>query len=183
MTRFQVDVASLLNKKKARSVLFILASCKNVSSKLICPLWKKKERRLHKHTWFCGGDKQTLQQTYFRRSASCVQSFDDSLDIAIRITYRISLRSSSLWEPRHPLLKVLDRYFVFTKIPNQARYYVLTVIMFWFWFVFIFQRNVKGFDLSGERQECCLCFVSTGHVFIPLDESRRIRTFSALFAP
>ena len=77
------------------------------------------ECRLHKHTWFCGGDKQTLQQTCFRRSASCVQSFDDSLDIAIRITYRISLRSSSLWEPRHPLLKVLNRYFVFTKIPNH----------------------------------------------------------------
>ena len=55
----------------------------------------------------CGGDEQTLQQTYFRRSASCVQSFDDSLDIACRMTYRISLRSSSLWEPRHPLLKVL----------------------------------------------------------------------------
>ena len=39
-------------------------------------------------------------------SARCVQSFDDSLDFAIRMTYRISLRSSSLWEPRHPLLKV-----------------------------------------------------------------------------
>jgi len=56
-------------------------------------------------------DEQTLQQTYFRRSASCVQNFDDSLDFAIRMTYRISLRSSSLWEPRHPLLKVL--VFVF----------------------------------------------------------------------
>ncbi len=38
-------------------------------------------------------------------SAMCVQSFDDSQDFAIRITYRISLRSSSLREPRHPLLK------------------------------------------------------------------------------
>ena len=37
----------------------------------------------------------------------CVQSFDDSLNSAIRITYRISLRSSSLREPRHPLLKVV----------------------------------------------------------------------------
>ena len=27
---------------------------------------------------------------------------------AIRMTYRISLRSSSIWEPRHPLLKVFD---------------------------------------------------------------------------
>jgi hypothetical protein len=37
----------------------------------------------------------------------CVQRFDDSRRYAIRITYRISLRSSSLWEPRHPLLKVV----------------------------------------------------------------------------
>ncbi len=44
-------------------------------------------------------------------SASCVQNFDDSLDFAIRMTYRISLRSSSLWEPRHPLLKVLVTFF------------------------------------------------------------------------
>ena len=37
----------------------------------------------------------------------CVQNFDDSRRYAIRITYRISLRSSSLCEPRHPLLKVV----------------------------------------------------------------------------
>lgn len=41
-------------------------------------------------------------------SAMCVQNFDDSRGLAIRITYRISLRSSSLWEPRHPLLKVVN---------------------------------------------------------------------------
>lgn len=41
------------------------------------------------------------------RSAICVQRFDDSLCSAIRITYRISLRSSSLQEPRYPLLKVV----------------------------------------------------------------------------
>jgi hypothetical protein len=29
------------------------------------------------------------------------------------MTYRISLRSSSLWDPRHPLLKVLDIIIVF----------------------------------------------------------------------
>ena len=40
-------------------------------------------------------------------SAMCVQSFDDSLNSAIHITYRISLRSSSLREPRYPLLRVL----------------------------------------------------------------------------
>ena len=37
----------------------------------------------------------------------CVQRFDDSQSSAIRITYRISLRSSSMPEPRDPLLKVL----------------------------------------------------------------------------
>ena len=37
----------------------------------------------------------------------CVQRFDGSLNSAIHITYRISLRSSSMPEPRDPLLKVL----------------------------------------------------------------------------
>ena len=53
---------------------------------------------------------QTLRQACYQEnpeSAMCVQSFDDSRGLAIRITYRISLRSSSLWEPRHPLLKVV----------------------------------------------------------------------------
>ena len=55
-----------------------------------------------------------LEEMYFQpeaESAICVQSFDDSLNSAIRTTYRISLRSSSLWEPRHPLLKVVMVYF------------------------------------------------------------------------
>ena len=42
------------------------------------------------------------------KGAMCVQRFDDSLNSAIRITYRISLRSSSMPEPRDPLLKVLN---------------------------------------------------------------------------
>ena len=44
-------------------------------------------------------------------SAICVQNFDDSLNSAIRITYRISLRSSSLREPRYPLLKVVSHWY------------------------------------------------------------------------
>jgi hypothetical protein len=44
------------------------------------------------------------------KGAICVQRFDDSLNSAIRITYRISLRSSSMPEPRDPLLKVLKIY-------------------------------------------------------------------------
>ena len=41
-----------------------------------------------------------------KRGARCVQRLDDSRS-AVRITYRISLRSSSSREPRYPLLKVV----------------------------------------------------------------------------
>ncbi len=41
-------------------------------------------------------------------SAICVQRFDDSRNSAIHTTYRISLRSSSVREPRHPLLRVVS---------------------------------------------------------------------------
>ena len=47
-------------------------------------------------------------------SAMCVQRFDDSQSSAIRITYRISLRSSSFQEPRYPswiVLKVHSNQF------------------------------------------------------------------------
>ena len=40
-------------------------------------------------------------------SAMCVQKFNDSLKSAIHTTYRNSLRSSSLREPRDPLSKVV----------------------------------------------------------------------------
>ena len=49
------------------------------------------------------------------RGARCVQRFDDSLNSAIHITYRISLRSSSMPEPRDPLLKVLNDFLFFTQ--------------------------------------------------------------------
>ncbi len=50
-------------------------------------------------------------------SAICVQRFDDSRNSAIHITYRISLRSSSLREPRYPLLRV-----VLVWMQRQSRY-------------------------------------------------------------
>ena len=39
--------------------------------------------------------------------AICVQRFDGSRNSAIHTTYRISLRSSSIREPRYPLLRVV----------------------------------------------------------------------------
>ena len=51
----------------------------------------------------------------------CVQRFDDSLNSAIHITYRISLRSSSMPEPRDPLLKVLyNLYGTQTTLINRV---------------------------------------------------------------
>ena len=43
----------------------------------------------------------------------CVQRFDDSQCSAIHTTFRASLRSSSMREPRDPLLKVFRLYFRF----------------------------------------------------------------------
>ena len=58
----------------------------------------------------CAGgciDSQTGMLPGMPGSARCVQRFDDSRNSAIHITYRISLRSSSLREPRDPLSKVV----------------------------------------------------------------------------
>jgi hypothetical protein len=54
-----------------------------------------------------GNDARTGMPARMLAGAMCVQRLDDSLNSAIRITYRISLRSSSMLEPRDPLLKVL----------------------------------------------------------------------------
>ena len=60
--------------------------------------------------------KPTLKEACRRGGATCVQTFDDSLNPAIHITYRISLRSSSLWEPRYPLLGLMIVNFVYNQM-------------------------------------------------------------------
>ena len=62
-----------------------------------------------------------LEETCVRAEpgcAICVQRFDDSLNSAIRTTYRISLRSSSLREPRYPSAGVV----VFRVVGAGARH-------------------------------------------------------------
>jgi hypothetical protein len=59
-----------------------------------------------------GNDARTGMPARILAGAMCVQRFDGSLNSAIHITYRISLRSSSMPEPRDPLLKVLIILFV-----------------------------------------------------------------------
>jgi len=58
-----------------------------------------------------GSDTQTDMLQRELCSAICVQRFDDSLGSAIHITYRSSLRSSSMHEPRDPPLKVVNFLF------------------------------------------------------------------------
>ena len=55
-------------------------------------------------------------------TADCVQRFDDSRNSAIHTTYRISLRSSSLHEPRHPLLRVV-------MVLNKAQGPVISIVL------------------------------------------------------
>ena len=49
----------------------------------------------------------------------CVQRFDDSQSSAIRITYRISLRSSSFQEPRYPSWIVIKNSLIHTKLQHS----------------------------------------------------------------
>ena len=51
-------------------------------------------------------DAQTGMPSVRASGATCVQKLDDSRNSAIHTRYRISLRSSSLQEPRYPLLRV-----------------------------------------------------------------------------
>ena len=74
---------------------------------------------------------QTLRQACCQEnpgSAMCVQNLDDSRGLAIRITYRISLRSSSLWEPRHPLLKVV---IIFAGSAEAGAHRIQIIVSFW----------------------------------------------------
>ena len=62
---------------------------------------------------------ETLKQAYFQgypESAGCVQGSIDSRNSATHSAYRISLRPSSLFEPRHPSLKVVKVRLLETKL-------------------------------------------------------------------
>ena len=50
--------------------------------------------------------------------ATCVQRLDGSRDSAIHTTYRISLRSSSMREPRYPLPRVI--FFLLALAPTET---------------------------------------------------------------
>ena len=66
---------------------------------------------------------KTLKQTCFQgypESAVCVQGSIDSRNSAIHSAYRISLRPSSLFEPRHPSLKVVNLWLLRNKTASKV---------------------------------------------------------------
>jgi hypothetical protein len=83
------------------------------------------------------------------KGAMCVQRFDDSLNSAIHTTYRISLRSSSMPEPRDPLLKVL--------ISNCVCFAQTTLLPQSVWLVSIGERTRRG-----NRKTCLYTRVDGG---------------------
>jgi hypothetical protein len=74
-----------------------------------------------------GDYRHSNRHTPRERSAMCVQRFDDSRNSAIRITYRISLRSSSLQEPRYPLLKVVFQLIYLSVVMSINHYNIYKI--------------------------------------------------------
>ena len=56
---------------------------------------------------------------YDPSGATCVQRLDGSRDSAIHTTYRISLRSSSMQEPRYPLPGVISFFLLWPQQRTQ----------------------------------------------------------------
>ena len=66
------------------------------------------KRRVSLALWFGWGENETLKQACRLDSQSAPVAFKNLMThgSAIRIAYRTSLRSSSLWEPRYPPLRI-----------------------------------------------------------------------------
>jgi len=97
-----------------------------------------------------GSDTQTDMLQRELCSAICVQRFDDSLGSAIHITYRSSLRSSSMHEPRDPPLKVVNFLF------------------FVYFFFFCFDRSLdysKEHSTKRLKKKVFISFVRTTRIW------------------
>ena len=87
------------------------------------PRFHTKKYENHDNDFIIFTDPQTGMLPGLPESAICVQKFDDSRNSAIHITYRNSLRSSSMREPRDPLLKVVILLFIYiNKIYYKKNY-------------------------------------------------------------
>ncbi len=74
-------------------------------------------------------------------SAICVQRLDDSRKSAIHINYRILPRSSSLREPRYPLLRVVT----FLKLRFVILYIIIYIIWIFVLLLFVYDKSLLVF--------------------------------------
>ena len=107
--RAETQKATLFPLGRAKTKLNFLEATECLSSDAHYPTTRRLLVLTIKHAVELRLNRYSKRHTprHFPESASCVQRFDDSLNSAIRINYRISLRSSSLREPRYPLLRVV----------------------------------------------------------------------------
>jgi hypothetical protein len=105
---------SLLEKKRVylgqRHCAYKRLAAKTQNCSPLLLFWLKKERKGINGTWGRHSDGRALGGA---ESAGCVRRLDGSLVPAIRITYRVSLRSSSSREPRYPSTGVVSGFLVF----------------------------------------------------------------------
>ena len=116
--------------------------------------WLKKERKGINGTWGRHSDGRALGGA---ESAGCVRRLDGSLVPAIRITYRVSLRSSSSREPRYPSTGVVSGFLVScffvsqkTKTKGLEVFNASSPLVFFFLALFLFSNSFEGIREKEE---------------------------------
>ncbi|MBS3923601.1 MAG: hypothetical protein KGZ37_10720 [Nitrosarchaeum sp.] len=71
---------------------------------------------------------------------------------AIRIAYRISLRSSSIWEPRYPSLNIFGIFFKVLLLVNKIFRFVVVDFSFLFFSLTLSLTLHKGCDAEHKRE-------------------------------
>ena len=98
-------------KARSHSMMWLLrlGGCTNLAaSYLTREILQENFNRILLNWWEYSPN--TLKQTCWQASAICVQRSNVSRNSAIRIAYRSSLRSSSVWEPRYPSLRIFFNF-------------------------------------------------------------------------
>lgn len=87
------------------------------------------------------------------KCARCVQKINDSRVLAIHINYHISLRSSSNWEPRHPLLRIVHCvcFLVLLLLICIVQVHVIT------WYVIIYTNCKCMYAYTTKVKYWCIC--------------------------
>ena len=135
------------------------------------PNWRTNKSTQPRRGW---NDTQKGMLSGIPKSARCVQRFDDSLNSAIRITYRISLRSSSIREPRYPLLRVVLIISYFSSKSFRSDSLIHKVYKGLIWFGIEKIGALEHFPLLRWRERA-RCFPSVKTHTRVVDLSQRLK--------